>query len=50
MTKKIKKISIRTKEGWVKVENKNHTHCDKCNSKLWIGPGNQVYCNKESHD
>lgn len=44
------KISLRLPNGWSKpVENKNKQKCDTCGAKLWIGPGDQIYCNAE-HD
>jgi len=44
------KISLRLPKGWSKkVENKDMNKCDFCGAKLWIGPGNQIYCDAE-HD
>ena len=44
------KIFLRIPKGWSKpVENKDKEKCDICGAKLWIGPGDQVYCDAE-HD
>jgi hypothetical protein len=44
------KILLRIPKGWSKpVENKDREKCDICGAKLWIGPGDQVYCD-EAHD
>lgn len=43
-------ISLRLPNGWSKqVENKDKEKCDFCGAKLWIGPGDQIYCDAE-HD
>jgi hypothetical protein len=39
------KISRRLAKGWSKsAENENKERCDIDGAKLWIGPGNQAYC------
>jgi len=44
------KIRLRLQSGWSEpVENKNKQKCDIDGAKLWVGPGNQVYCDLE-HD
>lgn len=44
------KIFLRISKGWSKpVENKDKEKCDIDGAKLWIGPGNQIYCDLE-HD
>jgi hypothetical protein len=44
------KIFLRIPKGWSKpVENKDSDKCDIDGAKLWIGPGDQIYCNLE-HD
>ena len=44
------KIFLRTSKGWSKpIENKDKEKCDIDGAKLWIGPGDQVYCDLE-HD
>jgi hypothetical protein len=38
-------ISRRLANGWsTKVVNKDPEKCDLDGAKLWIGPGDQVYC------
>ena len=40
-------IYLRIPKGWSKpVENQNQEACDLCGAKLWIGPGNQIYCDQ----
>jgi len=42
------KIFLRTRKGWSKpVENQNPFLCDSDGAKLWIGPGDQIYCDLE---
>jgi hypothetical protein len=44
------KVFLRISKGWSKpVENHNKERCDVDGAKLWVGPGNQVYCDVE-HD
>jgi len=44
------KIFLRIPKGWSKpVQNKHKEKCDVDGAKLWIGPGNQIYCDQE-HD
>ena len=44
------KIFLRIPKGWSKpVENKGEKTCDIDGAKLWIGPGEQIYCDLE-HD
>jgi hypothetical protein len=44
------KIFLRIPKGWSKpVENKDKEKCDLCGAKLWIGPGEQIYCDQQ-HD
>ena len=44
------KILLRISKGWSKpVENRDKETCDVDGAKLWIGPGNQIYCDME-HD
>ena len=44
------KIFLRIPKGWSKpVENKSKETCDIDGAKLWIGPGDQIYCDLE-HD
>ena len=39
------KIRKRLASGWSKpVENKQREHCDTDGARLWLGPGDQVYC------
>ena len=41
------KIRLRTQTGWSDlVVNKDKERCDIDGARLWIGPGNQVYCNE----
>lgn len=41
-------IFLRTEKGWSKpVRNKDKERCDIDGAKLWIGPGNQIYCDLE---
>jgi hypothetical protein len=43
-------IFLRIPKGWSKpVPNKGREMCDLDGAKLWIGPGNQIYCDLE-HD
>jgi hypothetical protein len=38
-------ISRRLPNGWSdRIENKNLHECDLDGAKLWIGPGDRVYC------
>ena len=40
------KISRRLANGWAdRVENRDRERCDIDGAKLWIGPGDQIYCN-----
>jgi hypothetical protein len=42
------KIFLRIPKGWSKpAENKGKETCDIDGAKLWIGPGDQIYCNLE---
>jgi hypothetical protein len=44
------RVFLKISKGWSKpVENHNKETCDIDGQKLWIGPGNQVYCDAE-HD
>jgi hypothetical protein len=37
-------------KGWSKtVENKDSERCDTDGAKLWIGPDDQIYCDR-NHD
>ena len=39
---------LRIPKGWSKpVPNQSPETCDLCGAKLWIGPGNQIYCDLE---
>ena len=41
-------IYLRIPKGWSKpVENRSRETCDLDGAKLWIGPGNQIYCDQE---
>ena len=41
-------IYLRIPKGWSKpVDNCSQERCDLCGAKLWIGPGNQIYCDQE---
>jgi hypothetical protein len=41
----MKKISLRTSDGWSKrVKNEGKFNCDIDGARLWIGPGDQIYC------
>ena len=41
------KIYLRISKGWSKlVPNRSHETCDLDGAKLWIGPGNQIYCDQ----
>jgi hypothetical protein len=38
-------IFFRIPKGWSKpIENQGKNTCDIDGAKLWIGPGNQIYC------
>jgi hypothetical protein len=40
-------IYLRIPKGWSKpVDNRSREICDLCGAKLWIGPGNQIYCDQ----
>lgn len=42
------KIYLRISNGWSqKVQNQSKKTCDLDGAKLWIGPGNQIYCDRE---
>jgi hypothetical protein len=42
------KIFLRIPKGWSKlVENKGTEACDMDGAKLWVGPGEQIYCDLE---
>ena len=44
----IMKIHLRIPKGWSKpVQNRSKETCDLDGAKLWIGPGNQIYRDKE---
>jgi hypothetical protein len=46
----MRKIFLRIPKGWSKpVENKGSYTCDIDGAKLWISPGNDIYCDLE-HD
>ena len=39
------KIALRTANGWSKyVKNEGKETCDIDGARLWIGPGEQIYC------
>jgi hypothetical protein len=39
------KIFLRISKVWSKpVENRNKEMCDIDGAKLWVGPGDQIYC------
>ena len=41
------KIYLRILKGWSQpVENRGKETCDLDGAKLWIGPGNQIYCDQ----
>ena len=41
-------IYLRIPKGWSKpVENRSKETCDLDGARLWIGPGNQIYCDQE---
>jgi hypothetical protein len=43
-------IFLRIPQGWSKPrENAGKETCDIDGAKLWVGPGNQIYCDLE-HD
>jgi len=43
-------IFLRIPKGWSKpVQNQGREACDLDGARLWIGPGNQIYCDQE-HD
>jgi len=43
-------IYLRIPKGWSKpVRNQSDETCDLDGARLWIGPGNQIYCDQE-HD
>ena len=43
-------IYLRIPKGWSKpVSNQGRETCDLDGARLWIGPGNQIYCDQE-HD
>lgn len=44
--KKKKMISLRIKEGWVRVENQQKFNCDVCGKRLWIAPHGGLYCDE----
>ena len=40
-------IYLRIPKGWSKpVENRGQETCDLDGARLWIGPGNQIYCDQ----
>ena len=40
-------IYLRIPNGWSKpVPNRSKETCDLDGAKLWIGPGNQIYCDQ----
>ena len=42
-------IYLRIPKGWSKpVPNQSKETCDLDGAKLWIGPGNQIYCDQET--
>lgn len=46
----MREIFLRTSKGWSKpVKNKGPYTCDIDGAKLWISPGNDIYCDLE-HD
>ena len=46
----IMEIYLRITKGWTKpVQNRNKETCDLDGARLWIGPGDQIYCDQE-HD
>ncbi len=44
----MKKISIRTSNGWRQIDNDSKKRCDICHAPLWKGPGNTTYCDANS--
>jgi hypothetical protein len=41
-------IFLRIPKGWSRpVPNQSRETCDLDGAKLWIGPGNQIYCDQE---
>ena len=43
-------INLRIPKGWSQpVLNQSDETCDLDGARLWIGPGNQIYCDQE-HD
>lgn len=43
-------IYLRIPKGWSKpILNQSHETCDLDGARLWIGPGNQIYCDQQ-HD
>jgi len=41
-------IYLRIPKGWSKpVTNQSKETCDLDGARLWIGPGNQIYCDQE---
>jgi hypothetical protein len=42
------KIYLRISKGWSRpVDNRSEETCDLDGARLWIGPGNQIYCDQE---
>jgi hypothetical protein len=42
------KIFLRISKGWSQpVENRGVNTCDTDGAKLWISPGDQIYCDRE---
>ena len=45
---KTMKIFFRIPKGWSKpIENHSKNTCDIDGAKLWIGPGDQIYCDSD---
>jgi hypothetical protein len=43
-------VYLRIPKGWSKpVQNQSRETCDLDGARLWIGPGNQIYCDQQ-HD
>jgi len=41
-------IYLRIPKGWSKpVPNRSKETCDLDGARLWIGPGNQIYCDQQ---
>jgi hypothetical protein len=47
-TERVMKVFFRIPKGWSKpIENESKNTCDIDGAKLWIGPGDQIYCDSD---